>query len=94
MVVAKSYNLYNRDQTTAARVAGVPQPRISQALLILEYATEEADSVISGARAFDVAYRIAQARQEEREAEARRAEEERQQLALLQDGHGPCRFSG
>lgn len=86
MVVAKSYKLYKRgDQTGAARIAGVPQPRLNQAVLILEYAEEQADSVISGAVAFDVAFRLAQARQEEHEAEARRAEEERQQLALLQE---------
>lgn len=89
MVVAKSTNLVNShdwgDRTEVARTTGVPNWRITQALMILQYAEEQTNSVISGAVTFDAAFRIAQARQEEDRALKRQAEEQRQQLALLQE---------
>ena len=93
MVVAKTYyqmetkdvQVAHLSHSEAARIAGVPRRRIIEADLILKHAPEQVDSVISAAVYFDVAYRLAQAREDEYAAVERRAEEERRQLALLQE---------
>jgi len=72
------------EQGHLARVAGVTQNRLSQAMTILDWADEEVDSVISGAKTFDVTYRLAQSRQQTHEAERERAAQERRDLEMLQ----------
>lgn len=47
-----------------ARSIGVPQPRVSQAKTILDYAPDLADGVLAGSQPFDAAYREAQQRKQ------------------------------
>jgi len=87
MVVAKLElpNLGNwGDETEVARRHGVSRRRLTEALLILKWADEEVESVISGAKAFDVTYRLAQSRQQTHENEEERAAGERRDLEMLQ----------
>jgi len=85
MIVARTITNCNfGDGKEAARIAGVPTPRMSQAMLILQWADEEVDSVISGAKAFDVTFRLAQSREQAHEAEKKRASDERRDLEMLQ----------
>lgn len=61
VVVAQLHKLCNYgDQSLLAHQHGVPQQRLSAALLIVEVSTDLADQVLSGIKSFDAAHKEAQ----------------------------------
>jgi ParB/RepB/Spo0J family partition protein len=65
MAVAKALLLSNKTQTQAAKQTQVSQTRIAQASIVLQYAPDLADGVLSGALALNVAYEQAQKRKDQ-----------------------------
>ena len=89
IVIARSYKLYkSANQEKTGKAHGVPQPRLSAALLIEEVSPELAAQVLSGVKPFDAAHKEAQEmRRERRAAEKKRARlrEEAEDLLALVD---------
>jgi ParB-like chromosome segregation protein Spo0J len=59
MIVAKSGLLETNNQKKASKVAKISQSRIAQAFVVVEFAADLIDQVISGGESLDDAYQIA-----------------------------------
>ena len=69
MVVVNARLFSNRSMREAAETANVSKARVVQALLVLEYASDLADGVLSGAKPLNEAYEEAQRWKAEAESE-------------------------
>lgn len=62
MVVAQSKLFATNNQTELSKVADVSRPRVGYASIVIKYAPDLAEQVVSGALGLDDAYRTAQSR--------------------------------
>jgi ParB-like chromosome segregation protein Spo0J len=83
MAVARVLLVSSKSQQESANAVGVSRQRVTQASVVLEYAPELADAVLSGSLPLDKAYETARANKEAKASEAERAARMTERLERL-----------